>query len=206
MKMGEPTRRHSISRSPENWTPRWGYFCVLLGSLVMVFLIVLLLTRNTEYRAPKPAVRKEPVVGNERRERKIKAEDQARDTLGTPNRTKVERKSVELFPIENVQVLKKYAQDSDKYSALVGTVRNNAGYPVKGRVIAQFLSRDGTIFHTASVWVVDLVYTHAIGTDRFPITPSWIKPGQGGFFVLIDDATVFEEAADIEVTFKNIDN
>jgi len=57
MNMKEPTRRHSETGAGENWTPKWGYFCILLGTLVMVVLVVWVVTRDTEHKvASKQAV------------------------------------------------------------------------------------------------------------------------------------------------------
>lgn len=65
MKMGEPTRRHSKTGAAENWTPRWGSFCILFGALVTVFLIVLVVTRDTEHKvASKPAVSEKSIASN----------------------------------------------------------------------------------------------------------------------------------------------
>ncbi len=122
----------------------------------------------------------------------------------TFTREKIYTKPVDLFPIENLEFMRQYGQETNQYSAIIGTVRNNANYPVRGRIIARFLSSNGTVFHVASVWVVDLVYTHAVGTDDFPITPSWIEPGSGGFFILIDEAIVFRGAAWVEVAFEKL--
>jgi hypothetical protein len=114
------------------------------------------------------------------------------------------RGSMELFPIEEMKVLK----NSSSTWTLVGIVRNNTNHPVKGIVRIQFFDQAGSVFHKSQTIVAGPKGITAIQTGEVPVLPmpEWIRPGDYGYFILPDDYIVFEESARIEATFEKLGN
>lgn len=154
----------------------------------------------------KTIVVSEKGVGtNRQRKETPRAQEKPAEPVRTRKMRKVKRNSVELFPIEETKVFK---DPSSSLWLLVGEVRNNADHPVKGFVRIRFVNKTGYVFHNTGNIVVGRKAMTAIQLGEIPLLPQpeWIRPGDSGWFVHPEEPVVFEEAANIEVTFEKVSN
>lgn len=212
MKIKEPTRKHEIPAAGESWMKKemrkpfrvlFWILVVCMGFALVSWLIVPVGTGDTQHKLPnKPAVSEKRIATSSRRQEAPPRGERPAVPVVEEKTTEDKSKSVESFPIEEMGVLK----NSSSVWSLVGTVRNNTEHPVRGIVIIRFLDKTGHVFHESQNIVAGPKGITAIQTGEIPLLPEpeWIRPGGFGWFTHPEEYIVFEEAADIEVTFKKI--
>jgi len=202
MEIKEPTRKHPEIKELTNLlTKKRSRFETLYLTLGLL-TIVLCCYYSIREVPNKPAVSEKRVATSSRRQETPPRDERPAVPVVEEETTEAKSKSVESFPIEEMKVLK----DSSSVWSLVGTVRNNTEHPVRGIVIIRFLDKTGHVFHESQNIVAGPKGITAIQTGEIPLLPEpeWIRPGEFGWFIHPEDYIVFEEAADIEVTFKKI--
>lgn len=214
MKIKEPTRKHpeikQLTRRQSNMMTKklrpFEVVCLALAGILTI-VICCYYTWNWETRKvpSKPVAGKKRIVTNRQRQETTRAEEKPAEPVRSRKMRKVKRNSVELFPIEEMKVLK---DPSSSVWSLVGTVRNNTDHPVKGIVRIRFVNKTGYVFHKSQNIVAGPKGITAIQTGEIPLLPEpeWIRPGEFGWFIHPEDHIVFEEAANIEVTFEKVSN
>lgn len=84
---------------------------------------------------------------------------------------------------------------------LSGSVWNNESHPVRGFVVIEFVDKNGSVYHTARVFVYN-----PYELDHSLAHLSWIPPGESYRFSYIGETTLLKYVDNVRFEFFNIGN